>query len=403
MTDATAPAPAPVTTAAEFSRAWPVLLAALFGFGFGLSALPFYTAGLFVGPLGAMTLGTVVMWPVIGWATDKFGAKPVALISLALYIPAFATIGLQTNANIWSFYTAWIIMALAGAGTVATTWTRAINGWFDKGRGLALGLALCGSGLTGAFAPAFTEYLIETYGWRHAYLGLAALPLLVALPLVVLLFRDPPRAMISTAGKPADLPGLTLPQALATHQMWIMLVAFFLISLGVGALIPNIVPILVADGIAKMQAAQVAGVIGISVILGRIVAGFLIDRVWAPLVAFVFLIVPAISCMILANPEIGLAYVAIAAALIGLAAGAEFDLIAFMTSRYFGMKDYAKIYGLQFVGFGIGAGFSPPLPGIILARTGSYEAALYGVAGLFVVGATMLLLLGRYRFKVGGG
>jgi MFS family permease len=137
------------------------------------------------------------------------------------------------------------------------------------------------------------------------------------------------------------------------------------------------------------------------VILGRIIAGFLIDRIWAPLVAFAFLIVPAISCLILANPEIGLIYVAIAAALIGLAAGAEFDLIAFMTSRYFGMKDYAKIYGLQFVGFGIGAGFSPPLPGIVLARTGSYEPALYGVAGLFVLGATMLLLLGRYRFKAG--
>lgn len=412
MPDTSAPPP---STAAEFARAWPVLLAALVGFGFGLSALPFYTAGIFVRPLAAefgwqpgaimaalatMTAGTVLMWPLIGWATDRFGAKPVALTSLLLYIPAFATIGLQTNADINSFYLAWLLMSVAGAGTVATTWTRAINGWFDKGRGLALGVALCGSGLTGTFAPALAEFAIEQHGWRHAYIALALLPLIGALPLVVFLFRDPPKST-AASGVVSALPGLSMGQSLATLQFWIMLAAFFLISVGVGALIPNIAPILIHDGVAPMQAAQLAGVIGLSVICGRILAGFLIDRIWAPLVAFAFLIVPAISCLILANPQIGLVYVAIAAALIGLAAGAEFDLIAFMCSRYFGMKDYAKIYGLQFIGFGVGAGFSPPIPGLVLARTGSYEPALYAIAGLFVVGASMLLLLGKYRFKPG--
>jgi MFS family permease len=175
--------------------------------------------------------------------------------------------------------------------------------------------------------------------------------------------------------------------------MWI---AFFMISIGVGALIPNMFRILVSDGFTPVQAGQVAGLIGLSVIAGRVVAGFLLDRVWAPLVAFVFLTVPAISCLLLANPQVGLQYLAIAAVLVGLAAGAEFDLIAYMVSRYFGMKAYGQIYAWQFIGFGLGSGFVAPVPELVKEAMGSYDPALYVIAALFVIGGTLLLAMGRY-------
>jgi MFS family permease len=415
MTAAAMDAAPPRTAGEEFARAWPVLVAALIGFGLGLSALPYYTSGVFVKPLSEefgwtagqiqtslalMPIGTVLMAPVIGWAADRFGSKPVIIISMCLYIVSLAAIGQVTNANIMSFYAAWAAMAIVGAGTLAIPWTRAVNGWFDKGRGLALGLALAGSGLTGFLVPAFITWAIGEYGWRTAYAILAALPLVFALPLAILFFRDPPRPA-GGAGAAAALAGLTAGESLKTSQFWIMAVAFFMISVGVGALIPNMVPILIKDGFDPTVAAQVAGLIGLSVIVGRIVAGFLIDRIWAPIVAFIFLIVPALSCVILANPQWGLGLVMLAAALVGLAAGAEFDLIAFMTSRYFGMKAYGKIYAWQFIGFGIGAGFAGPIPGMVLDATGSYNPALYVIAGLFVAGSAMLLFLGRYRFAAG--
>jgi MFS family permease len=407
---------APLTKAQEFARAWPVLLASLVGFGLGLSALPYYTSGVFVKPLSEefgwtagqiqtalalMPLGTVLMAPVIGWAADRFGSKPVILVSMVHYIISFAAIGQVTTSDIRTFYAAWAVMAVGGAGTLAIAWTRAVNGWFDKGRGLALGLALAGSGITGFLLPVFANWAIDQYGWRLAYAILAALPLLIALPLAVLLFRDPPRLEAKSAAA-LEVPGLTGGEALKTAQFWIMAAAFFMVSVGVGALIPNMVPILIKDGFNPALAAQVAGLIGLSVIIGRLVAGYLIDRVWAPIIAFVFLIVPALSCVILANPHWGLTYVMIAAALVGLAAGAEFDLIAFMTSRYFGMKAYGKIYAWQFIGFGIGAGFAAPVPGIVLDRMGSYNPALYAIAALFIIGASMLLLMGQYRYKASG-
>jgi predicted MFS family arabinose efflux permease len=404
----------PATAGQEFARAWPVLLAAMLGFGLGLSALPFYTNGMFVEPLGKafgwsvgdvqtaialMPIGTVLMAPVIGVLTDRFGARPVALVSLAFYALAFAALS-QITSDKNSFYLGWALMAVAGSGTVAITWSRAVNGWFDKGRGLALGLALMGSGVTGIFAAPFANYVIEAYGWRTAYLALGALPGLIALPAALFLFKDPPRV---SAAASALVSGLSFSAAVKTTRFWIMWIAVVLVSIGVGGVISNMMQILTADGLDRNTAVLAMATIGLTVIVGRIFAGFLIDRIWAPLVAAIFLSIPALSCVILAYGEAPVWALFAAAALVGLAAGAEFDLIAFMVSRYFGMKAYAKIYALQFIGFGLASGFAAPLFGRVFDAYKSYDPILYAAAGMFVVGALMFLLLGRYPKEFAAG
>jgi predicted MFS family arabinose efflux permease len=117
----------------------------------------------------------------------------------------------------------------------------------------------------------------------------------------------------------------------------------------------------------------------------------------------VFLSIPALSCVILTYGEAPVWALFAAAALVGLAAGAEFDLIAFMVSRYFGMNAYAKIYALQFVGFGLASGFAAPLFGRVYDTYKSYDPILYAAAGMFVVGALMFLLLGRYPKEFAAG
>jgi MFS family permease len=88
--------------------------------------------------------------------------------------------------------------------------------------------------------------------------------------------------------------------------------------------------------------------------------------------------------------------ITISALAVGLAAGAELDIIAYMTSRYFGMKHYGKLYGGQFVFFAIGSGAAPAVFGSAYDMTGSYEFILYSTAILFVLGALMMLLMGPY-------
>jgi MFS family permease len=190
--------------------------------------------------------------------------------------------------------------------------------------------------------------------------------------------------------------GVTLRQALKSRYFWTIASAFFLVSIGIGGTIPNLIPMLQDGGLAPATAASVVGAIGLSVIFGRIIAGYLIDRLWAPGVAFVMLSLPAVSCLILAGDVQSVGRATIAAAIIGLAAGAEFDLISYLTSRYFGLKHYGKIYVWQFAAFSIGAGLAPPVFGRVFDLYASYRPILIAAAILYVLGSATLLTLGKY-------
>ena len=125
--------------------------------------------------------------------------------------------------------------------------------------------------------------------------------------------------------------------------------------------------------------------------------GWLIDRFWAPGVAFVLLSAPAVACWLLAQGTTDPMIAGLSIVLIGFAAGVEYDLMAFMVARYFGLKSYGGIYGALYGFFALGAGIGPVVFGQFFDRTGGYGSILlYSTVGL-VAGAALLLLLGKYR------
>jgi cyanate permease len=87
---------------------------------------------------------------------------------------------------------------------------------------------------------------------------------------------------------------------------------------------------------------------------------------------------------------------AVTIVMLGLTSGAEFDLTAYLTSRYFGRRNFGALYGGQYAIFGVGAGFSPALFGFVHDKAGSYNPILMVSATMFVLGGAVLLLLGRY-------
>jgi MFS family permease len=130
---------------------------------------------------------------------------------------------------------------------------------------------------------------------------------------------------------------------------------------------------------------------------GRVAAGFLLDKFWAPYVAVAFLAIPAAACFLLAGSALPPGpVIALAVTLVGLAAGAEFDLVAFMAGRYFGMKNYGFIYGVQIGGILAATGLAPPIFGHIHGVYGSYDPALLAAGVIFLVAPLFLLTLGRY-------
>jgi len=124
--------------------------------------------------------------------------------------------------------------------------------------------------------------------------------------------------------------------------------------------------------------------------------GWLVDHFWAPMIAFVFMSIPAVGCLILAG-DMSVGMNVLALVLLGLAAGVEFDLMAYFVSRYFGMRSYSLIYGLIYAAFGLGAGTSPIIFNILRGGDADYANVLKIFAIGFVIGAVLLLTLGKYR------
>jgi MFS family permease len=394
----------------EMRRGWRIVLASALGVGTGLSPLPFYTIGVFIKPLKdafgwtpqqilvaimVTTLSVLVASPLIGVLTEKFGVRPVTLVStvgfgLCFFLFAF------NNGSLLLFYATYALLSVVGAGTLPITWTRAVNTWFRERRGLALGLSLLMTGVFGSLAKLYANWMVEHFGWRMAYAGLAAFPLLIALPFAIAYCHERREPVGDALPVRTQEAGLTLRQALATRQFWTIAVALIVITLGVGGIIPNLEPLLATKGIDRDTAVDLAAIIGLAVLVGRPTGGWLIDRFWAPGVAFVILAAPALAFLVMSQAGLGTPALAACVFLIGFASGVEYDVVAYLVSRYFGMRSYSAIYGCLYVAFALGAGFGPKLIADSNARQHGYDGALIVLAILLVVGAALLLTLGRY-------
>ena len=393
----------------EFSRGWKTVSGGTVGMMFGISALPFYTLGVFVKPIQAETgwsreevqlgfaalmVGLLLFGWIWGIAVDRFGSRKVALTAQAglgaglILLPNFTS-------SLTSWYLGWGLVALLGAGTTPVTWTRCINGWFDGARGAALGLTLMGTGITAVVAPPLITMVLETRGWQDGYRLLGGSVFVLAMPFVWLTFRDAPA--LTETDRPLE--GASRGAALKDYRFWVIFLTISCVAFAIGGIIPSLVPLLTDRGMSVGDAAGYAALVGVAVIIGRVSAGLLIDRFWAPAVGAVLLALPLAGALLLIGtlPSPGL--IAVAVFLVGLTAGAEFDLLAYLTGRYFGMKNYGFLYAIQTVGLLLTAGLAPPIFGRVFDKMGSYDPALMVSAGLFLLAPPLLLTLGRYPVR----
>ena len=405
---------------AELAQRWPLIMATCIGIVSSSFVLPYYSIGalltpvteefgwsraqfqaaiLFSSGLGALTS------PLIGWLNDKYGPRRVALpsmigLSLGLFTAS------QIQGQLWMLFLAYGMRALLGAGTIPVTWTRAIATSFFKRRGLALGLALTGTGICASIAPHYTVWLTDHYGWRGAYVGLALVPLVLAWPMLYFLFKPLDTHSDAELEEPdtkaALENGLTLGEAVRGYRFWILLLSILFAYQGFSGIGPNLLPSLTDDGFSRDQAASVQSVFGISIIVGRVVVGYLVDRFWAPGVAAFCLAIPAAGAAMLHGSQT-FETAALAAFLIGFAAGAELDLMAFLAARYFGLAHYAKIYSILYATLAVCSGTAPMIFASVYDATGSYDLGYSVASVLFLVSVVLILMLGRYPKEFAAG
>ena len=397
----------------EYQRGWPVLLASALGTGSGVAVLMAYSIGSFIAPLTAefgwtraevaaaplfYAIATMLVGPLVGALADRWGSRRIVLLSQSMLALAFVLLT-QLRPPIGWLYAGYATLALLGSGTLPVVFSRAITGWFVSSRGFALGLSLIGTGVVGALLPTYVNELVQTYGWRGAYLGLAVLPLLLGLPLSWLCFRDPPVDMKPSTladqktASVADPGSFLFSEAIRSVAFWQMAVSFMVVAIAVSAVLSHTQSLLVDRGVTRAAAAALLGLFGIAVSCGRLVSGYMLDMLRAPIVAAGMFAAPAVACVLLWASGSNLWLCGGAIMLVGIAGGAEHDIAAFFVAKYFGRAHFAAIYGLLYALYGLGGGFGPLLAGAIYDAIGSYDPALLGGVGIFVFAALLISCL----------
>ena len=395
----------------EFRRGWRVVLLGLFGICTSITAALLYAFGTLVIPLeqafgwsrgdlqasiSFLFAGVAISTQMVGWLYRRYGLRRVAIVSIMLQIVGYFAITQIQGAIAW-LYLAFFSMPIVCAGTIAITWTQLVNLWFERNRGLALAVILCGTGLMAMILPPLLSRLIGAYGWQAGFIALGAMPLLFTLPLALMWLRMPVEVAAAdplTAQPQPSLSGMSFRQALRSGKYWGFNIALILsVSLTVG-MVTNIVPMLQSKGLSAQQASQIFSTFGISIIGGRLLVGYLLDRYSPSLVAAVSLALPALGCAIFffgGSQHVPL--LMLATLCIGASAGAEFDLAAFLMARYFGLKDYARIFGLHLCLITIVSGLVPMLFGYLFDVYGSYSAVLVSCFFCAIIGPIILLWL----------
>jgi MFS family permease len=339
--------------------------------------------------------GAVVM-PFVGILVDRIGVRRIALPAIVLFALATAGAGLLGGSPA-GFMLLYAFLGLVGAGHSTLTYGRAVSTWFDARRGLALGIMLAGIGIGAALIPKYTYYWVSTEGWREAYFALGGLLFVIGFPSVALFVRDrPPRANMATA----DLDGMTLGAALRSYRFWFTSTSMMLVAAAVNGTIAHIVPILSDRGIAPGTATTAVAASGLSLIIGRVLSGLALDRFYGPYVAAFFFVVSLIGMAILGIGATGPLAV-VAAVLLGLGIGAEGDIMAYLTSRYFGMAHFGAIYGCVLAFFTLGSGLGPWIMAHAFDAFQVYSAGLIALGIALCFAIIMTLALGRYAYPPG--
>ncbi len=398
---------------------WWIVLVAAVGLFMGYGPIVTFTFGVFFKPLSqefgwsrtqvssAFSLSLLVLslvLPFIGRLVDRFGARKIIIPSVLLFglgLMAFASL----SSRLWHLYLLYVLLGLVGGGTAPVPYSNVLSQWFDRQRGLALGLAMVGLGLGTFFMPSLAQRLIETGGWRWAYTCIGLTVMAVAIPVVALFLTETPYVLgllpdgeQAGSGEPPSRThdGLSSQEARRTETFWIMASAFFLLSASVHGCLIHLSPLLTDRGVSPQDAALATSLLGGALLLGRVGAGYLLDHFFATAVAVYFFCGATIGFFLLWSGASGtLAFVA--AFLVGLGMGAEGDIIAYLVSRYFGLRAFGEIYGYTFGAFTLGGVVGPLLMGIGFDATGSYRTILGVFVFASLTAAALMTRLGPYR------
>jgi sugar phosphate permease len=346
--------------------------------------------------ISIMLYVTAVAAPILGTIVDRFGVTRPLIASIIL--SALALVAISMTRTLPAFLFAFAILGLVSGGLQPLPYSKVVVSWFDRSRGIALGIVNAGQGVGATILPAVAALLLANFGWRGGYIGLAIILLVVALPGALFIVRENPLGRQGVAaGFREPERDVGFGEMVRVKQFWIIVLSAFALSLVVNGTLPNLVPLLTDRGMPLSGAVATLSLVGISGIVGRLGAGLLVDILFAPFIALVVFLVAAsgLGAIWLNSPNVP---VVVGVVLLGLSLGAEVDLMGYLTSRYFPKRAFAKVYGFVFLSLIMGQATGVYLMSMTYDVWKSYEPVLAVFAILIALVGLISLLFGPYRF-----
>lgn len=375
--------------------------------GITLCSMHGYTIGVMIAPLeqefqwsrAAITSGLLIistfavfLAPMTGRLADRIGPRPVALAGVPLFCLGFGMLSLATS-DIWTWWALWLFLTFGNMAILPTIWAAAINTHFNRTRGKALALAMCGTGVASFILPRITPRLIDAYGWRWSYVALALAGFVIVFPLALAFFRS---AYEKPGARHAPPPRPKLSRDAFSPAFLKLLGASTFFSVTICALTTNAPPLMRALGFSAVEAGDIASWMGLGSIIGRLLGGVLLDRFDARKVAAASVVAPVITAVLLLAAGDSMLVATVAMLVLGLAIGTEVDCCSYLCARHFGTGNFGALFGLINGLMLFGNGLAPFAANYVYDITQSYAPVLWAQLPACLGSALLFLMLGKY-------
>lgn len=389
-------------------------ISVVFGLGFNVFFLPIlrefgWTRALTSGAFALRSLESGLVAPLIGFLVDRWGSRNVILSGVVLVGLGMVLMGFITS--LWTFYLAFLVASLGASGAGhGVSWMVVVSKWFKRLRGRALGIATLGPVIGGPCL--FTMAIMEDiFGWRAASVILGVGVWVLCIPLAMVVRDSPSQQGYSPDGDMGDsakvqrsgevdiesdmsLGSMTVAEAVATRDFWLITILFSLMFIGISGLMVHFIPLLEDLKYSSSQAASMLGFMFLFSGIGRVSSGFLADVFDYRMVLAGLVGMQVIGLGVLSFTDVSqLSLVILSTLIFGIGFGGTIPLRPYIIIRIFGSKSFGSLQGLLQMGAIGGGVFGPIFYGWTFDTMGSYDVAIYVTLVTIIMTLPFILML----------
>ncbi|WP_156022592.1 MFS transporter [Sphingobium indicum] len=379
-----------------------------------------HTLGLVVQPLShefgwsrtqitaVITLGALIaipFSPVVGALFDRFGTRYLALPGIVLAGLGCAGISLA-NGSTTQWFILWGFFWIAESSIKVIIWTAAVMAAFNAARSMALSITLCGVAFSSVVVPPLMRLLVDNIGWREGYVILAAI---WSVPTFLLCYfflgesrgrQKSVEVKIADAHEPlaaGELPGMTMKEAARSLALWRVGISTSIMMAIASCFIVHIVPLITEMGVNRSDAALLASLYGIAGVVGKLVTGWMMERIDGGLIGALTNAATAIALIFLLDPFRTEMVIVAALIIVGYSNGTKLQICVYLTGSLAGLRNYGKIFGTISSAIALASGLGVLLGGMIYDSFGSYQAMVIAFIPASLLAAALIFRINTSR------